>query len=172
MVVVSIFCVEKKKNENIQIWSRYSLFKNIGCRLPASSSAALTRIKVGFQGHIRNLSPLVNSSFKQTCNQRCMVHERHCNNNSSQYIRSLGEEEKFIEIYNFHECWCISYWPTLLPLAAPGSPICSRGLVIRTPWCLPYAHSHLCHRWVLEVRASHCRTHMPTWLEYKHFVQN
>ena len=34
--------VLKRKNENIQIWSRYSLFKNTGCRLPASSSAALT----------------------------------------------------------------------------------------------------------------------------------
>ena len=33
--------VLKRKNENIQIWSRYSLFKNTGCRLPASSSAAL-----------------------------------------------------------------------------------------------------------------------------------
>ena len=31
----------KRKNENIQIWSRYSLFKNTGCSLPASSSAAL-----------------------------------------------------------------------------------------------------------------------------------
>ena len=34
--------VLKRKNENIQIWSRCSLFKNTGCRLPASSSAALT----------------------------------------------------------------------------------------------------------------------------------
>ena len=32
----------KRKNENIQIWSRYSLFKNTGCSLPALSSAALT----------------------------------------------------------------------------------------------------------------------------------
>ena len=32
----------KRKTENIQIWSRYSLFKNTGCGLPASSSAALT----------------------------------------------------------------------------------------------------------------------------------
>ena len=32
----------KRKNENIQIWSRYSLFKNPDCSLPASSSAALT----------------------------------------------------------------------------------------------------------------------------------
>ena len=31
----------KWKNENMQIWSRYSLFKNTNCRLPASSSAAL-----------------------------------------------------------------------------------------------------------------------------------
>ena len=46
MVVVSIFrwllnLRWKEKNENIQIWSRYSLFKNTGCSLPASSSAAL-----------------------------------------------------------------------------------------------------------------------------------
>ena len=46
MVVVSIFrwllnLRWKEKNENIQIWSRYSLFKNTGCGLPASSSAAL-----------------------------------------------------------------------------------------------------------------------------------
>ena len=34
----------KRKNENIQIWSRYSLFKNTGCSLPASSSAALIAI--------------------------------------------------------------------------------------------------------------------------------
>ena len=34
----------KRKNENIQIWSRYSLFKNTGCSLPASSSAALNYI--------------------------------------------------------------------------------------------------------------------------------
>ena len=34
--------VLKRKNEYIQIWSRYSLFKNTGCRLPASSSAALS----------------------------------------------------------------------------------------------------------------------------------
>ena len=33
--------VLKRKNENIHIWSRYSLFKNTVCRLPASSSAAL-----------------------------------------------------------------------------------------------------------------------------------
>ena len=33
----------KRKNENIQIWSRYSLFKNTDCSLPASSSAALRR---------------------------------------------------------------------------------------------------------------------------------
>ena len=32
----------KRTNENIQIWSRYSLFKNTGCSLPASSSAALS----------------------------------------------------------------------------------------------------------------------------------
>ena len=37
----------KRKNENIQIWSRYSLFKNTGCRLPASSSAALTHCGPG-----------------------------------------------------------------------------------------------------------------------------
>ena len=48
MVVVSIFrwllnLCGKEKNENIQIWSRYSLFKNTGCRLPASSSAALRK---------------------------------------------------------------------------------------------------------------------------------
>ena len=47
MVVVSIFrwllnLRWKEKNENIQIWSRYSLFKNTGCSLPASSSAALS----------------------------------------------------------------------------------------------------------------------------------
>ena len=33
--------VVKRKNENMQIWSRYSLFQNTDCRLPASSSAAL-----------------------------------------------------------------------------------------------------------------------------------
>ena len=37
--------VLKRKNENIHIWSRYSLFKNTGCRLPASSSAALSILK-------------------------------------------------------------------------------------------------------------------------------
>ena len=47
MVIVSIFrwllnLRWKEKNENIQIWSRYSLFKNTGCSLPASSSAALS----------------------------------------------------------------------------------------------------------------------------------
>ena len=35
----------KRKNENIQIWSRYSLFKNTGCSLLASSSAALTQTR-------------------------------------------------------------------------------------------------------------------------------
>ena len=35
----------KRKNENIQIWSRYSLFKNTDCSLPASSSAALKHPK-------------------------------------------------------------------------------------------------------------------------------
>ena len=46
MFVVSIFrwllnLCWKKKNKNIQIWSRYSLFKSTGCRLPASSFATL-----------------------------------------------------------------------------------------------------------------------------------
>ena len=48
MVVLSIFkwllnLCWKEKNENMQIWSRYNLFKNTDYRLPASSSAALTR---------------------------------------------------------------------------------------------------------------------------------
>ena len=41
----------KRNNENIQIWSRYSLFKNTGCSLPASSSAALSP---GFNGLARD----------------------------------------------------------------------------------------------------------------------
>ena len=50
MVVVIIFrwllnlCW--KKNEDLQIWSRFSLFKNTGCRLPALSSAALKLVWV------------------------------------------------------------------------------------------------------------------------------
>ena len=36
--------VLKRKNEDIQIWSRYSVFKNTGCRLPASSFAALSAV--------------------------------------------------------------------------------------------------------------------------------
>ena len=32
----------KRKNQNIQIWSRHSLFKNTGWSLPASASAALS----------------------------------------------------------------------------------------------------------------------------------
>ena len=39
MVVKLVF---KRKKENMQIWSRYSLFKNTAYRLPASSSAALS----------------------------------------------------------------------------------------------------------------------------------
>ena len=60
-VVVSIFIwllnlCWKEKNENIQIWSRYSLLKNTGCRLPASSSAALRYI---------NWSPLSAAHMRQ-----------------------------------------------------------------------------------------------------------
>ena len=104
----------------------------------------LNQIKAGFQRQIRNLGVLVNFSLKQTCDQRCMVGERHCSNDSTNYICSSCKEEKFTEM--FHECWCITHWPTLLPLTAPGSPICSRSLVTRAPWCLPHAHPHLCHR--------------------------
>ena len=39
----------KRKNENIQIWSRYSLFKNTDCSLPASSSAALSTVNRAYE---------------------------------------------------------------------------------------------------------------------------
>ena len=45
----------KRKNENIQIWSRYSLFKNTGCRLPASSSAALNGVTINKTWQLRSI---------------------------------------------------------------------------------------------------------------------
>ena len=41
--------VLKRENENVQIWSEYGLFKNSGCRLPASSSAALGKYSIAYK---------------------------------------------------------------------------------------------------------------------------
>ena len=61
--------VLKRKNENIQIWSRYSLFKNTGCRLPASSSAALI--------HCNLVKPQGNLDKDQHWLRWCPIAQRH-----------------------------------------------------------------------------------------------
>ena len=56
----------KRNNENIQIWSRYSLFKNTGCSLPASSSAALndqTIVKFARQFHLSKIMSWVMADY-------------------------------------------------------------------------------------------------------------
>ena len=90
MVVVSIFrwllnLRWKEKNENIQIWSRYSLFKNTGCSLPASSSAALSREwRCSWSSADRRCSNYIEQQFN--CLLKCALYYR---------LEGRGHESKY-----------------------------------------------------------------------------
>ena len=96
--------VLKRKNENIQIWSRYSLFKNTGCRLPASSSAALSHVPdlhVSLANNLRWLFVAVRSYSRHA----------HCLMKWSRFIISFiwnNKTNKSLlrhDIKRFPHCW-------------------------------------------------------------------